>query len=210
MSGNQINISVLHVVGAMNRGGAETFLMNTLRNIDKDRFTFVFLCYGNNKFDYEDEIISLGSKIVRIPDVKVVGILRHIRDIKQVIQNENIHMVHVHTHYNSMFSVIAARLAKLKVRIVHSHTTESGSDQGIIRRIYSVVAKIMININTTNYVACSTGAGRALFGNRKKIQIIHNGIDVSKFRYSKNIRRLMREQLRISDDTFVIGHIGRF
>lgn len=30
-------LRVLHVIGAMNRGGAETLIMNLYRNIDRDR-----------------------------------------------------------------------------------------------------------------------------------------------------------------------------
>ena len=50
----------------MNIGGLETFIMNLLRNIDRDKFKFIFLTYTDGKYDYEDEINELGGKIVRI------------------------------------------------------------------------------------------------------------------------------------------------
>ena len=40
-------INVLQVIGGMNMGGAETFLMNVFRNIDRSKFEFYFLCYGS-------------------------------------------------------------------------------------------------------------------------------------------------------------------
>ena len=36
-------IRILHVLRAMNRGGIETWLMHTLRNIDRERFQMEFL-----------------------------------------------------------------------------------------------------------------------------------------------------------------------
>lgn len=34
---------VLHIVGAMNRGGAETMIMNLYREINRDEYQFDFL-----------------------------------------------------------------------------------------------------------------------------------------------------------------------
>ena len=38
----------------------------------------------------------------------------------------------------------------------------------------------------------------------------NNAIDLDKFKYNKSIREKKRKELKISDDTIVIGHIGRF
>jgi len=38
-------IRVLHFQGRMGRGGAETFMMNTYRNIDRRKVQFDFLIY---------------------------------------------------------------------------------------------------------------------------------------------------------------------
>jgi hypothetical protein len=39
------SIRVLHVLGGMNRGGIETWLMNILRSIDRDRIQMDFLVH---------------------------------------------------------------------------------------------------------------------------------------------------------------------
>ena len=43
-----------------------------------------------------------------------------------------------------------------------------------------------------------------------EVFILNNAIDISKFKYSPEIRTQKRTELGISDDTLVIGHIGRF
>ncbi len=35
---------ILHVYNVMNRGGAETFIMNIFNSLDKNEYTFDFLC----------------------------------------------------------------------------------------------------------------------------------------------------------------------
>ena len=50
---------ILHILHSMNRGGAETLVMNLFRAIDRDRYAFDFLlCTGRN--DYGEEITRLG------------------------------------------------------------------------------------------------------------------------------------------------------
>ena len=43
-----------------------------------------------------------------------------------------------------------------------------------------------------------------------KVYILNNAIDLSKFKYNEEVRKNKRKELEIDDDTFVIGHIGRF
>ena len=60
-------IRILHVVGGMNRGGVETWLMHVLRLIDRDRFRMDFLVHTELPCAYDDEIRSLGSKNHTLP-----------------------------------------------------------------------------------------------------------------------------------------------
>lgn len=200
---------VMQIVGTMNRGGAETFLMNAFRNIDREKIEFIFLCYGNAKFDYEDEIISLGGKIVRIPDIKESGIIVHIKNLNKSIIDNKITAIHTHTYYNSIFSLIVAKICGIKIRIVHSHTTKSETNPTIIKHAYFLISKIGIDIFANKFVACGNAAGESLFMPWRKFKIIDNGIDIAAFTYNKNIRNAVREELNIDTKTTVLMHAGR-
>jgi glycosyltransferase involved in cell wall biosynthesis len=203
-------INILHTVGGMNRGGAETFLMNVLRRINKQKFTFVFLCYGEGTFDYEDEIISLGGKIVRTPGISGVGPLKYIQNIEQIIKDEQIDVVHTHTYYNSMFSLIAAKNTGIKVRITHSHNTKSEESPNLLKALYFKISKLIINRYSTNYLACGQDAGEALFYNKNKFTIIDNGIILDDFYYLSSTRQDLRKEFGISKTSKVVLHVGRF
>lgn len=61
---------VLHVIGAMDRGGAETFIMNLYRTIDRKVIQFDFLVNEQRECDYDEEIRSLGGNIyIQFPDL---------------------------------------------------------------------------------------------------------------------------------------------
>ena len=59
-------IRVLHVLGAMNMGGIESFIMNTYRVIDRNRVQFDFLV-NDEENKYAQEIGELGGHIYFIP-----------------------------------------------------------------------------------------------------------------------------------------------
>src|SRR5699024_11061766 len=63
-------IRVLHVFGSLDRGGAETMVMNLYRNLNKKKFQFDFLVHTETKGQYEDEIEKLGGQIFRLPQYK--------------------------------------------------------------------------------------------------------------------------------------------
>src|SRR6476469_2915541 len=63
-STKQRPIRILHVVGGMNRGGIETWLIHVLRNIDRDRFQMDFVVHTEKPCPYDDEVRALGSKII--------------------------------------------------------------------------------------------------------------------------------------------------
>ncbi len=203
-------INILLVVGTMNRGGVETLLMNVLRNIDKKKFRLVFLCYKNETYDYEQEIISLGGKLVRTPDVKEVGPINHIKNIVRIIKDENIDIVHAHTYFNSMFSLIAARIAGVKARITHSHNTQSEEFPSTAKRLYFIVSKFIISKLSTVYFACGQDAGEALFYKGSKFTIIDNGIILNDFYYDESARNRFRKELGVSKKCTLVLHVGRF
>ena len=65
-------VRVLQVMGGMNRRGAETFIMNIYRKIDRTKVQFDFLVYTDDKQDYEDEIVRLGGRVIHITSTMVI------------------------------------------------------------------------------------------------------------------------------------------
>ena len=60
-------IRILHVLTAMNRAGTETMLMNLYRAVDRDKIQFDFAVTTTEHCDYDDEIVTLGGKIIHYP-----------------------------------------------------------------------------------------------------------------------------------------------
>ena len=201
-------IRVLHVVVNMNRGGAETLLMNLYRNIDRSKVQFDFLTCKPGVFD--EEIQDLGGKIHRIPYISDVGHFRYRKELN-IFFEENKHYAIVHSHMDKMsgFVLHAAKKAGIPTRISHSHNTQS--EGGLVTKLYKWYAGQYIFPNATNFFACSSEAANWLFPRKAEMALIlKNGIEHEQFAYSDEVRKNIREELLIDDQTFVLGHVGRF
>src|ERR1700761_3907375 len=119
--GNRVRpLRVLHLLGGLNRGGIETWLMHVLRHADRERLNMDFFVRGAAKGQYEEEIESHGCKIGRT--------LSHRHPLKfaqelQVFVRENGPYDVLHSHlseYDGLVLWMGARMG-LKVRISHSH-----------------------------------------------------------------------------------------
>ncbi|MDR7073372.1 glycosyltransferase family 1 protein [Fictibacillus barbaricus] len=201
-------IRILHVVVNMNRGGAETLIMNLYRNIDRSKVQFDFLTSKKGIFD--SEIARLGGRIYRIPYVTEIGHIKYIKSLDYFFEAHKDYRI-VHSHMDKMSGLVLQSAAKAGIpcRVSHSHNTNS--EGGSIAKLYKWYAGNKINKSATHKIACSQKAANWLF--RKKSNeafILKNGIDCNKFEFSNETRLKVRNDLGIPDDTFVVGHVGRF
>lgn len=205
-------IRVLHILHSMNRGGAENALMNYYRCIDRNYVQFDFLLTAPLKCDFEDEILSLGGRIYRVPSLSMYNPFRYISGVNGFFRNHpEYRIVHSHTSSKSFFPLAIAWYWGVPIRISHSHTskTEKGI-RGYIRNLLMPLLKFVAN----EYMSCGELAADWLYGKdytrRGKVRIIRNVIDAGLFRYNPQLRQRIRAQLGIGDNTFVLGHVARF
>lgn len=201
-------VRVLHAAVNMNRGGAETFIMNLYRNIDRYRVQFDFLTCKDGVFDAE--ILELGGRVNRIPYITEAGHFGYLKALDGFFSAHREYKI-VHSHMDKMsgFVLRAAKRAGVPVRVAHSHSTKS--EGSILARTYKWYASHYIADSATNLMACSNDASKWLFKNLSpKALIVNNAIDIRKFAFSSEIRHKVRQDLGISEKAIVAGHVGRF
>lgn len=210
-------IRVLHIVGIMNMGGIENLLMNIYRNIDREEIQFDFLVTREEKGIFDDEIKSLGGNIYNIPHMSSVGVLKYKKILFEFFKEHKEFEI-VHCHRDALCSIYLkqAKKAKIQVRIAHSHTiklAEGKGAKGIMNTLIKRYFMLFTRYSATDYFACSKDAGKWLFGQKianNKLNVIKNGININKYIYSQKIALEIRQKLGVSDNTFLIGHVGRF
>lgn len=203
-------IRVLHVVDRLNRGGAETMIMNIYRNIDKEKIQFDFLVHTNEKSDYDEEVLALGGRIFSIERFSIRNLYKYRKSIDKFLNINNDYKI-IHCHMASVASIIFNRAKKLNIpiRIIHSHNAAVDSMAREIMK--NIMRKSIIN-NSNVYFSCSDKSSKWLLGKNfdlSKVNIIKNGIDLDEFKFDSFKREEIRKKLGL-EEKFVIGHVGRF
>lgn len=207
-----MRIKILHITGAMNIGGTETMLINLYRKVNKE-IIFDFISYSDKEAYYDKEIEKLRGTVIRLKPPSERGFIGAIKDIRKVIkQNGPYNAVHTHMLFNCGIAMIAAYLSGVNIRVSHAHTTADNSTS-LIRKVYISIMTLLIKVFSTDFLACSDGAGKYLFGNNivnnKRYKMLPNYINYEKF-INSNHKNKIRAEFGIKDDDIVIGHIGRF
>ena len=182
--------------------GVASYAMGYYRKLDHKKVRMDFVCYRNLESPYVQEIEEQGDHIFFLPPVKKIG--EHFKYCKKIILEGNYDVI----HDNSLMitypiMLVAKRL--IRVRILHSHNTKMGDTRK--KEIRNSTFKPLL-LHTCNYFsACSSLAGKALFGKRK-FKIIPNVIDPQAFRFNEDIRNQKRAEEGCTNK-IVIGAVGR-
>ena len=202
-------IRVLHVLGGLNRGGAETMVMNLYRAIDRSRVQFDFVVHNENENAYFDEIHNMGGKIFIFQKFKMSRIYSY-KKRWRVFFSEHPEYKIIHSHVRSyatfIFSVAHKRGLKT---IIHSHSTSNGSG---LRAVLKKLLQYPLRYQADYLYACSEESGKWLFGKKalkySNYKIIKNAIDTKKYIFNDDVRTLYRREMGI-ENKIVYGHIGR-
>ena len=205
-------IRILHLLHGMNRGGAENAIMNYYRHIDRQLIQFDFLVTADEKCDFDDEILSMGGRIYKIPSLKLSQIFDYIKAVISFFQSHKEYkIIHSHTSSKSVIPLFIAKRLGVPVRLCHSHATEYGKG---IRGLEQRILKPFLKKVSTERCACGEKAAIWLYGRsaykKGEILLLKNVIEARKHDYNPLIRKEFREKYDIEDDVLVIGHTARF
>ncbi|MBB1532352.1 glycosyltransferase [Candidatus Saccharibacteria bacterium] len=203
-------IIVAQIMGKWVGGGVESVIMNYYRHLDHSKVQFDFICDEDSTRIPYDEIKKLGGRVFLVP--KYQNLPKYLKALEKLFKENQYRIVHSNINTLSVFPLYAAKKAGVPIRISHSHSTSNPKEwkRNLIKNILRPFSKRY----ATDYFACSELAGRYLFGNKAfdqgEVKIIHNAIDIDKFKFDEVARKKLRKEFGIKDSTVVIGHVGRF
>jgi len=201
---------VLHVLGALGRGGVETWLRELVRRgAGGWRFDFCLLD-GGGQGAYEPELTAAGCRILRCPLRPLYSFPYRLATL---LRRTGRPVVHSHVHLFSGVILEAARAAGAAVRIAHSHNTHDGRGNGPLRRVYRRTMRTCLSRSMTLGLACSTPAADELAGGRsdlrRRTRVLYYGIRLEDFRTCRPDRAAIRREFGLPADAEVAGHVGR-
>ena len=203
-------IRILMLFTIMNRGGAETMVMNYYRNIDRTKVQFDFMVHREERGAYDDEIEALGGRIYRMMPLHPFTFGKYQQQIKDFFdEHPEYKIIHGHCSESGYFVYKEANKRSIPVIIAHAHNSHALFDAKWFFRTYF---KHAMRPYLTQTFTCGKEAARWLVGKELARSAIlqRNSIDTRAYAYSEKNREKIRQDLQLPSDAIVIGHVGRF
>lgn len=200
---------VLHVIGAMDRGGAETTVMNLYRTVDRDVVQFDFLVHEERTCDFDEEISDLGGRLYRVPRFNGANLFHYARLCRKVFEEHPEHRI-VHGHIGSSAAVYLSEAKRAgRFAIAHSHAQFFlPGFAGLAFRAVSWPTRFVADY----FFACSPEAGKDRFGQRvvdgDRFSVLNGGIDLGRYACSASERQRAKRAFGVEGRP-VFGHVGR-
>jgi glycosyltransferase involved in cell wall biosynthesis len=200
-------------------GGIERVVYEQCKRLMQKQFEPMVLTHRNytaKKYTFDGikvqcyESVNIGFRL-GIPYA-----IPHISSLKTFLETvKSNDLIHVHGHpYLSSFlaAKIAKRYAKPLVLTQHNtfieynniwDTAEKLNDLAIGKQVLKEADKIIVVSNATRNYVLSLGA------DPEKIRVIHNGVDLDRFKPLSGVKDEMRKKLGISSDACVVLTVRR-
>lgn len=200
---------VLQVIGVMDRGGAETMIMNLYRAMDRSDIQFDFLVHEERSGDYDEEIEDLGGRIFRLPRFNGVNGIAYRRQCEALVaEHPEWGVVHGHIGSSAPIYLSAAKRAG-RYAIAHSHA--QNYEGGLAGLAFSAAARPVRRV-ADYFFACSREAGLDRFGRAivegDRFSILPNGIDAERYACNQADHEKAKAALGLSGRP-VVCHVGR-
>ncbi len=211
-------VRVLHVLGTLNRGGAESRVMDLYRAMDRTAVQFDFLIHTDSPQAYEEEARSLGASVFSVPRFKGYNYFAYLRALRSFFRNCAPY-VFVEGHMTSTASlylpIAKEEISKRGFRapVTAAHLRSSGSPGGIKGTVVRTLRDRLPEKSDLLW-SCAKQAAYAVYGKEitdsGRVEIIPNAIETGDYAFDAEKRRDFRAEFDVPPDTVLIGHVGRF
>lgn len=197
------------IYGGMRKGGGiSKFILDVYSEVDEVDFEFVMDRFPNDNATYMNE---KKMKFQLITPIKK-NYLKYRSDWKRYLKaNKDVSCIHFHK--DSLKTIYPIKIAKkLGIPVIlHAHSSKINGN--IIDRIAHRLGYFLLNYTpykNEKSLSCSENASKLFYSNKRKIELIHNGIETSKYKFDNIVYQSKRKELNISPDAKVYIHVGRF
>lgn len=173
---------VLHILGRMERGGAELRTLEVMRALSGRHRCDVCVLSGRAG-ELDDAVRELGGAVHPIGlgprfTPRFLGLLRR----------ERYDVVHSHVHYVSGFMLMLARLAGVRGRVAHFRNSTDGGAATVTRRLRNALLRGAMDRFATDILgvaeAALDGAWDLRWRQDPRCRVIYNGIPLARERDS--------------------------
>lgn len=211
-------IKVIEFEDAWTPGGVEKYIIQLISNIDRDIYKPIIWTTQKKTTLYDGELKKNHIKFVTMKGVTaanpILRIFQSLGKFRKDLSSIDADVFHLHAS-NGVVLIYAYIAKKCGIRkvIVHSHSSDFGGGQRIIKEVGHKIGKLLFSKCADINLACSDKATEWLFTKNQikngNVRIVDYFVDTNRFRFDNNIREEYRNRYEIKDET-VFLNVGRF
>lgn len=195
-----------------NQGGAFSVAYEAQKELQNEFIFDYFFPDDFIKNDIYEHLMSMGSRCVGKLNCKNRFLKQYeiYKSFYKYLCSNKYDIVHIHSDTAWKISVyyLAAKKAKIKRIVVHSHSSGINGHYKTINYLLHLMSKSVIK-KAKYKCACSKIAAEWMFDTSENVSIIRNGVDVNKFKFNCEAREGIRKELNI-EKKIVIGSVSDF
>lgn len=205
-------ISILMVLGNTEMGGAQMFILNLMRNLDRERYQVDLAVNAEAKDGgIGDELRALDCQIYLLPYFKVYNYISFVRRWKRFLSEHQYDIVHGHaTNSASVYLKIAKEAGCVTIAHSHSAGYRGGYMEQLVKRYFAH----RVGLVADYWFACSGKAAERLYGREfrsyERYYSIPNAINAELYCYDDQKAKAVRRQMGVADNELLCGHVGSF
>ena len=196
-------------------GGAIEYLYMFLKNIDKTKYNNILVLsedYIGGTKRFEDLVESIYF-LPMSREIKIGNVLKSVSKLKRILKKEKPSIIYMHSSMAGAVGRIA-NLFNFKVKLLYNAhgwyfnakiSKKKKKFYALIERILALRTTKIINISKSEY----DSALKYKIAPERKMCVIENGIDFTKFEGCDKYREETRKKYNIGDNEIVIGVVGR-
>lgn len=195
-------MKVAFFIGSLNRGGAETLLLDIFRR--KNDAPFECMLIYRNEGDLSDEFRATGVPMFRLKPRH--GAFAYFSDLRHLLKENKVDILHTHTVANGVIGILSTCFSGIKL---------AASFHGFISMLkYMVFTHLIMwfadrSIFVSNYER-DWFLSHVLLAPRNRCEVVYNGIDFSKFDASPVEPDFLKEEASVEDSCLRMTMVGNF
>lgn len=202
---------VLHIITGLDDGGAEAVLFR-LCKLDKKYQHIVISLQAKQKYESLLKKLNISVHTLNFSNSRInfFGLFKLFKLIRQIKPD----VVQTWMPHADLIGGVLARIAGIKKIFWGVH--HANLIKGKINRLVIMIVRLnalLSNLVPTKIIYCaekSREVQESIGFKKSKGVVVHNGYDTNSFFQDSSLDHIIRNELGISDETFLIGHVGNY
>lgn len=218
-------VKVIELVPTLGYGGAEALIKDYALLCDKEKVEIIIVTWSGRLNTANEELPkAAGVRVIhleelRYPNGKKLNPLQRICrkigrfvDFRHLVMDEKPDVIHMHLRIGAYMKVLP--LKKQGIRLIYTvhNQLERYFDKRPFKKKWFEYRECRRLIKKRNMLMLTLHDDMrkktASFFDTDNVMTLHNGVDLERFNPNSYDKALVRRELGIDNDAFIIGHIG--